>query len=477
MSPELFVSVRGRTATTSPIKGTARRGLDARSDEEAREALSTSEKDRAENVMIVDLMRNDLGRVAVPGTVRVDELCTVRAMAGVWHMVSTVTGKLRDEVSDGDLLRAAFPPGSVTGAPKVRAMEIIGELEPTAREVYTGSVVLASPVAGLTSSVAIRTFEVTDGRVWIGVGGGIVADSTPASEYGECLAKARPLLSAIGAGLDPNDLHGEVARGGHPLVDPSRGVFETIRSIDGRVVDPGPHLDRLAASVRCLYGDLPLPTLAGLAEAARTVPNGRGRLRVSVCPVEVPVVTASCEPFDRNDGALGLSLRRCAAPGGLGPHKWRDRSWLERQDCRSGEVLLLIDGDGVLEASRSNLFAVLGPTVLTPPTDGRILPGLARHRVIELLRRDGFEVREERTTLDAMAVASEVFVTNSLRGVEWVGSCDGVGIWGAGPVAARARALFDHDRAACLPHRGRTEPPAGVHEARAIEIDDATPIG
>ena len=129
---------------------------------------------------------------------------------GIWHLVSRVHGILRDGVRDSDLLRATFPPGSVTGAPKPRAMELIHELESTAREVYTGAIGYASPLAGLELSVVIRTFELADGRVWLGVGGGVVADSDPAGEHAECLAKARPLLHAIGADLD----HGTTDPGG-----------------------------------------------------------------------------------------------------------------------------------------------------------------------------------------------------------------------------------------------------------------------
>ena len=175
---------------SSPIKGTAPLDTDPAE-------LVGSAKDRAENVMIVDLMRNDLGRVSVPGSVRVPAITRAERHA-VWHLVSDVVGHVARGVRDSDLLRATFPPGSVTGAPKVRAMEIINELEPTAREAYTGAIGHVSASAGLELNVAIRTFEFAGGRVWLGVGGGIVADSTPDGEYAECLVKARPLIEAIG---------------------------------------------------------------------------------------------------------------------------------------------------------------------------------------------------------------------------------------------------------------------------------------
>ncbi|MFY9867587.1 MAG: aminodeoxychorismate synthase component I, partial [Trebonia sp.] len=203
LSPELFLRRAGRSVESTPIKGTAPRDQADRDRAEAqRAALKRSAKNRAENVMIVDLVRNDLSRVCVPGSVTVPSLLSAEPHPGVWHLVSTVRGTLRSGASDGDLIRAAFPPGSVTGAPKVRALEVVDELEATPREVYTGAIGYRSPVAGLELNVAIRTFEFAAGRVWLGAGGGIVADSDDAAEYAECLTKAIPLLTALGARLD-----------------------------------------------------------------------------------------------------------------------------------------------------------------------------------------------------------------------------------------------------------------------------------
>ncbi len=201
LSPELFLRRTGRSVQTQPIKGTRARPAGDQAARREREALERSAKDRAENVMIVDLMRNDLSRVCVPGSVRVPALLRAEAHPGVWHLVSDVRGTLRDGAGDGELITAAFPPGSVTGAPKVRALEIIHELEATPREAYTGAVGYRSPVAGLELNVAIRTFEFAGDRVWLGSGGGIVADSDDDAEYRECLLKAAPLIRALGATL------------------------------------------------------------------------------------------------------------------------------------------------------------------------------------------------------------------------------------------------------------------------------------
>ncbi len=203
LSPELFLRRTGDAVVTGPIKGTVKRPEDERMAREALAALRRSVKDAAEHVMIVDLMRNDLGRVCAYGTVEAPRLPEAEAHPGVWHLVSKVRGRLRAGVSDRDLLRATFPPGSVTGAPKIQAMRVISELEPTSRELYTGAVGFASPVAGLELNVAIRTFEHRGGRLWLGAGGGIVADSDPEQEFEEALLKASPLTAAIGSRVAP----------------------------------------------------------------------------------------------------------------------------------------------------------------------------------------------------------------------------------------------------------------------------------
>ena len=160
-------------------------------------ALRESEKDRAENVMIVDLLRNDLSRVCEDHTVEVPELCVVESFATVHHLVSTVVGRLRPECDAVDVLRAAFPGGSITGAPKVRAMEIIAEIEPTSRGPYTGAIGYIGFDGTMDTNIAIRTFIVQAGTAYFQVGGGIVADSDPEREYLETLAKAQGLLAAL----------------------------------------------------------------------------------------------------------------------------------------------------------------------------------------------------------------------------------------------------------------------------------------
>jgi len=198
-SPERFLRRRGDAVETRPIKGTAGQ----------RAVLERSAKDRAENVMITDLARNDLGRVCVPGSVAVPALCAAEAHPGLWHLVSTVTGRLRPGVGTGALVRATFPPASVTGAPKPRVLQAIEDLEPVTRGVYCGAVgwfgELHQPPPGHTSrstlelNVAIRTFQILGGRTHLGVGGGITVDSDPAAEWRETELKAARLLAVAGA--------------------------------------------------------------------------------------------------------------------------------------------------------------------------------------------------------------------------------------------------------------------------------------
>lgn len=196
LSPELFLRRRGQTVTSSPIKGTLPRHGDPAE-------LRASVKDVAENIMIVDLVRNDLGRVAVTGTVTVPELLKVLPAPGVWHLVSTVAARVDADVPMADVLAATFPPASVTGTPKQRARELLAEWEPFGRGIYCGTAGLASPVAGCELNVAIRTVEFgTNGNAVLGVGGGITADSDPDREWQECLDKAAPII-----GLSPGTQH------------------------------------------------------------------------------------------------------------------------------------------------------------------------------------------------------------------------------------------------------------------------------
>ena len=199
-SPELFLRLKQDTVLSKPMKGTRKRSPQARIDRRLRRELRESEKDQAENVMIVDLMRNDLGRFCEYGSVKVPRLYVVEGYDTVYQMVSYVSGMIRNGTRVSDMIRATFPPGSITGAPKKRAMEIIYQLEPHQRGVYCGAIGCFFQDK-MTLNVAIRTLELWDGQGVLGVGGGIVADSDPELEYEESILKARASMMALGIEL------------------------------------------------------------------------------------------------------------------------------------------------------------------------------------------------------------------------------------------------------------------------------------
>ncbi|GAA1834635.1 hypothetical protein GCM10009836_11170 [Pseudonocardia ailaonensis] len=421
-SPELFLQRSGREVRTVPIKGTRpRTGGPADAAERAR--LAGSAKDAAENVMIVDLMRNDLSRVCRTGTVRVPRLLEVEPHPGVWHLVSEVRGTLEDGLDDADLLRATFPPGSVTGAPKIRAVSVIETLEPRPRGLFTGALGFASPLAGLELNVAIRTLEVApDGIARLGVGGGVTVDSTPVEEWAECLTKAAPILTTL---QPPASRHFREAECDVPVgPDPSRpdtgspALFETVLVVGGRPQRLADHLARLRRSWYELTGTpVPGDPAAVLTEAVRDL-RGPHRARLDLAPDGTLSVTSA--PFTpvplAEQPGLVLRVRRTAQ---WRRHKLAERAWLDAHEAAVApdETPLLVDEDGrVLESTRSSLFARIDGTLRTPPADGRILPGIARLALLD----DDPEAHPAVVHLDDLARAESAFLTNALRGPQWI---------------------------------------------------------
>ena len=199
LSPERFLKLHGGIVETKPIKGTCPRFQDLQQDQQSRQRLLTSEKDRAENLMIVDLMRNDIGRVCLPGSVSVPKLFDIESFPAVHHLVSTVLGKLGANYSCEDLLRACFPGGSITGAPKIRAMDIIAELEPNRRQVYCGSIGYINGNGEMDMNISIRTLVCHKQQIYCWAGGGLVADSNVDQEYQECFDKLSKILPSLAA--------------------------------------------------------------------------------------------------------------------------------------------------------------------------------------------------------------------------------------------------------------------------------------
>jgi para-aminobenzoate synthetase / 4-amino-4-deoxychorismate lyase len=414
LSPELFLHRHGRTVRSAPIKGTRLRTGD-RPDEPGATELRRSVKDRAENVMIVDLVRNDLSRVCEPGTVRVGDLLGVRPAPGVWHLVSEVTGRLAAGIELPELLAASFPPGSVTGAPKIRACRLIEELERVDRGLFTGALGYAD--SGLSEfSVAIRTFEITGNRFELGAGGGITADSVPMAEWQECRIKVAPLLALADARWPgPADVDSERA-------DHSEGIFDTLLCRDGRLIGLADHLARLEASCLELYGSgLPPGLPARLAAAGRQL-SGRRTVRLTVRPGTEPLIEIGPAP------ATGgrLALRRAERPPGNWRHKWVDRRWLPEP----GPAALFRTAAGcVAETGTANIVLIPAEGVLrTPVLSADVLPGVTRRRFLDAALDHGWRVELGRVDFAELYTARLVLALSSLRELVLVDRLDGVGL-------------------------------------------------
>ncbi len=440
-SPERFLKLTADgVAESRPIKGTARRDPDPAKDAELREALLASAKDQAENLMIVDLVRNDLARVSEVGSVEVTDLAAVETLPGAHQLVSTVTSRLAPGRGAIDCVRSAFPPGSMTGAPKERTMEIIDRLEGSARGVYSGALGWFGLDGAADLGVVIRTVVAGPSGATIGAGGAIVALSDPAAELAEVELKR----ATVSGGL-----RRPAAR--EPRIDPAVGLFETLLVVDGRPVRLEEHLRRLDASLRAL-SDATLP--AGLREAILDAAAGTrlGRLRADVT-TNADGTRFAVRVADVDDSivfpAAPTVLHRVDVSAAPAPHKWADRRWIEAIEAEHPGTLPLFvfaATDELLEAARANVFLVTDGTLRTPRRDGRILPGIVRQEVIEIARAHGIEVEEARLTFADLLSAEEVFVTGSIRGIEPVDRIDHHPLGHSGPVtvllAAELRARF-----------------------------------
>jgi para-aminobenzoate synthetase/4-amino-4-deoxychorismate lyase len=369
--------------------------------------------------------------VCETGSVRPVGLLDVQPHPGVWHLVSSVRGRLRSGVDDAQLLAATFPPGSVTGAPKLGAVAAIAELEPVARGTYTGAIGFASPVWGAQFNVAIRTFEIADGRIELGVGGGITADSVPMLEWRECLHKAAPLLRAAGGST-------ETGHPGEPSAELARaGVLETLLSRDGAPLRLADHLARLDRSCRELYGaGLPPDVADRVLEAAKAVPLGSAVLRVVASPELTVRVTTGPAPAAITPLHAVTRLRG----GGCWRHKWLDRRW-------AAEPALFVAPDGtVLETERGNVFLIgRDGTLVTPPLREDLLPGVTRRALLDHARDTG-RPTQLRGFDAAEMCARPAFWTSSLRGAVPIHRVDGADLPRAdGLVAEFAQALVGGD--------------------------------
>ncbi len=397
-SPELFFLRQGDRVVVRPMKGTARRGRWAAEDERAAAALAASPKERAENAMIVDLLRNDLGRVARTGSVGVAELFSIERYRTVLQMTSTVEARVARGVNLAELFAALFPCGSVTGAPKIAASRIIAALERSPRGPYCGALGVVAPGGDAVFNVAIRTLDLDldRGGVAYGVGGGITFASSPEREWDEAMAKAAVLA-------EPAD---------------ELELLETLRLCAGVYSRLDRHLARLAASAR--YFGLPLDLAAvrtALDAEARREPPGGARVRLVVRSDGQPrTETAPLPPAARDPLPVALAREPVDRDDRLLFHKTTRRSPFDRRRAERPDAfdVLLSNREGELtELTIGNLVAEIGGELLTPAQDAGLLAGTMR---AELLDRG--EVREAVLRQEDLGRARRLWLVNSLRG--WV---------------------------------------------------------
>ena len=415
LSPELFVAHDGAGhLVTRPMKGTAPRSGDAEQDARAARRLAADAKNRAENVMIVDLLRNDLGRIATPGSVAVPDRFVVQPFGRVLQMTSTVTATARPGTGFGALMAALFPCGSITGAPKRRTMEIIAELEPTPRGLYTGAIgwidapAGTAPCGAFAMSVAIRTLVLgppgEDGLRCgeMGVGGGIVHDSVADDEYAECGWKASFLTAH----------------------DPGFTLFETMHTRDGVVLRRERHLARLARSAAAFGFALDLPAARGAMQAdAGRLGGGDWRLRMSVDKAgALAFASGPLVPRAEPVALLDIAATRLPDADPMRRHKTSARATLDagwQAAERSGgfDALFFNTRDELLEGGRSSVFVKVDGRWVTPPLSADILPGVMRAVVMEEGDALVDGPVEEAVVTRAMVLRAEaIVVANALRG-------------------------------------------------------------
>jgi para-aminobenzoate synthetase / 4-amino-4-deoxychorismate lyase len=397
LSPELFFRVEGDRIVTRPMKGTMPRGLDVTEDEEAALRLQRDEKNGSEHVMIVDLLRNDLGRICTMGSIQVEDIFSVEKYETLLQMTSTVSGTLRRGLSYYEIFKAMFPSGSITGAPKIRTMQIIHEVERTARGIYTGAIGYISPNGSSTFNVAIRTLVLKDREASMGVGGGIVADSEPSDEYHECLLKTEF------------------------LVRPRRD-FQLIETMlwDGDFSFLAMHLDRLESSAKYFnfFCERDAITAKLIEESNLFQPGQRYRVRLLLSETGNVTITATQHLLAPLTGSVCLSLERTSSRDVFLRHKTTQRKLYERQYAEAqanglDDTIFMNEKGEITEGAISNIFIRRGDRLLTPPLSSGALHGVFRRHLLETT----LHTEEHVLKLVDIQSADAVFLCNSVRGL------------------------------------------------------------
>jgi len=397
LSPELFFERQGDHVVTKPMKGTARRGRWLEEDRELEEWLKHSAKDRAENVMIVDLLRNDLGKVSVPGSVHVSSLFDVERFETVWQMTSTVQSTLQENTSLVELMRALFPCGSITGAPKIRTMQIIRELEGFPRGAYTGTIGLLKPGGDCVFNVAIRTVVVDTelAEATFGVGGGVTIDSTAEREYEECLVKSSFL---------------------HSLVEEFQ-LFESILLEDGKYFLLDRHLERLRKSAAYFgFKNYELGTILDRI----AVEHSAGSFKVRVTLWENGRIETDCSAVQQTTHRVVALATEATTSDRFLFHKTTRRGFYNSQvaarpDC--DDIIFWNERGEVTESSIANVVIRVGDEFFTPPVSSGLLAGTFRDQLLA----DG-KIKERVITIEELRTANEIFLVNSVR--RWIQATD-----------------------------------------------------
>ncbi|KAA6233085.1 aminodeoxychorismate synthase component I [Chlorobium phaeovibrioides] len=402
LSPELFFRCRGRHIETMPMKGTAPRGASEAEDCHRLQELQKCTKNRAENLMIVDLLRNDLGRICLPGSVRVPELFAPRSWPTLHQMVSRIKGELRGDVDLYELFRALFPCGSVTGAPKIRAMQLIAELEDSPRGVYTGTVGYMTPGREMVFNVAIRTLEVRGNEAVYGSGSGIVWDSNAREEFRECALKADILRPSSGMG--------------------AVGLFESMLW-NGEYLFLPAHLQRMESSAVALglpFNPHEALELLSVLEREMLLSGARFKVRLTLSPAGELAATHESIVSSSKSAALRICLAadRVDSRNPLLQHKTTARELYDRyyrEALRQGydEVLFANERGEVAEGAISSVFVERGRFFLTPPSGAGILRGVMRGYLLKT--RPG--AMEAMLLLKDLNPGERLFLANAVRGL------------------------------------------------------------
>lgn len=463
-SPERFIKQDNRDVETRPIKGTISRGKDPAADQQNAEQLLASLKDDAELTMIVDLMRNDLSRVTCHGTVEVREHKRLEPYDNVFHLVSVVTGKLEKRRSAIDLIRATFPGGSITGCPKIRSMEIIDELEPVKRHVYTGSIGYISFHDTLDLSIAIRTAVIFDHTICFSVGGGIVYDSDPQKEYQETLDKGKTIIDALSgtakgmditrAGKTTVWMNGKLCPEDEAVVSAmsqgfmyGAGLFETIRVENGVPLRLEEHVNRLNTSWERLFGtslpDITWKAVVDLMIRENSLGSGTAAVKIIAavddreltCNLPFMLVTARKYTHRlKGLGKNGLDLMTSPYPrqSHLADHKTLNYLYyyLAGRAAKKGggdEALILNPDTSISETNTCSIFMVSENRITVPLSD-HVLPGVTLKATLAFLSGKGYEVIVAKVFKEKLTEFGSVILTNALVGAVPVISIDGIGL-------------------------------------------------